>query len=71
MITISWIKKNGNLDPSICVDEGLRSDLPSQTILHRDRERERERKRERESTWGLGAGWVDEGGRCSQIRVFF
>ena len=47
MIMISWIKKNGNLDPSIRVDEGLRSDLPSQTRLRREREREY-----------LGAGWA-------------
>ena len=52
MITISWIKKNGNLDSSIRVDEGLRSDLPSQTRLRKEREIEY-----------LGAGWVDEGGR--------
>ena len=67
MITISWIKKkNGNLDPSIRVDEGLRSDLPSQTRLRRERERE--------GTWGLG-GWMKEGGaeitQNLRLGVFF
>ena len=45
----------------IRVDEGLRSDLPSQTRLRRERERER-------VPWGWPTEWVDEGGRTKLLR---